>query len=195
MDSSFISSLISSLSKISSTSFFQVNTKQAEVLYNKAVEYAGLTGKETVIDAYCGTGTITLFLAEQAAKVYGSEIVEPAIRDACRNAEINQVRNVEFVVGDAVDVMPRMFKQGLRPEVIVVDPPRAGIEKKVLETFVAMEPERIVYVSCNPASLARDLAVLEEFGYRTKEIQPVDMFPQTYHIETVVLLQRKDITI
>ena len=175
---------------ISARSFFQVNTTQAEILYNKAVEYAGLTGKETVIDAYCGTGTITLFLAEKAAKVYGIEIVEPAIRDARVNAQLNQVTNVEFTVGDAVDVMPRMFKQGLRPEVIVVDPPRAGIEKKVLETFVAMEPERIVYVSCNPSSLARDLAVLAELGYVTKEIQPVDMFAQTYHVECVALIER-----
>jgi len=176
---------------ISARSFFQVNTKQAEVLYNKAVEFAGLTGEETVIDAYCGTGTITLFLAEQAAKVYGIEIVEPAIRDARVNAEINQVTNVEFTVGDAVEVMPRMFKQGIRPEVIVVDPPRAGCEKKVLETFAAMEPKRIVYVSCNPASLARDLAVLAELGYVTKEIQPVDMFPHTYHVECVALIVKK----
>jgi len=176
---------------ISARSFFQVNTKQAEVLYNKAVEYAGLTGKQTVIDAYCGTGTITLFLAEKAAKVYGIEIVEPAIRDAKVNAEINQVTNVEFTVGNVVDVMPRMFKQGLRPDTIVVDPPRAGCEKQVLETFAAMKPSRIVYVSCNPASLARDLAVLEELGYATKEIQPVDMFSQTYHVESVALIQRK----
>lgn len=176
---------------ISARSFFQVNTKQAEVLYNKAVEYAGLTGEETVIDAYCGTGTITLFLAEKAAKVYGIEIVEPAIRDAWRNAEINQVANVEFTVGDAVEIMPRMYKQGLRPQTIVVDPPRAGCEKKVLETFAAMEPGRIVYVSCNPSSLARDLAVLAELGYVTKEIQPVDMFPHTYHVESVALIERK----
>ena len=176
---------------ISTRSFFQVNTAQAEVLYNKAVEYAGLTGTETVIDAYCGTGTITLFLAEKAAKVYGIEMIEPAVADAKVNAQINQVTNVEFVVGDVVDVMPRMFKQGLRPEVIVVDPPRAGCDKKVLETFAAMQPERIVYVSCNPASLARDLAILAELGYKTKEIQPVDMFAQTYHVESVALIERK----
>ena len=176
---------------ISARSFFQVNTAQAEVLYNKAVEYAGLTGTETVIDAYCGTGTITLFLAEKAAKVYGIEMIEPAVADAKVNAQINQVTNVEFVVGDVVDVMPRMFKQGLRPEVIVVDPPRAGCDKKVLETFAAMQPERIVYVSCNPASLARDLAILAELGYKTKEIQPVDMFAQTYHVESVALIERK----
>jgi len=177
---------------ISARSFFQVNTIQAEVLYNKAVEYADLSGRETVIDAYCGTGTITLFLAEKAAKVYGIEIVEPAILDARVNAELNQVTNAEFTVGDAIDIMPRMFKQGLRPEVVVVDPPRAGCERKVLETFANMQPQRIVYVSCNPASLARDLAVLEEYGYMTKEIQPVDMFPHTYHVESVALIVAKN---
>jgi len=179
---------------ISARSFFQINTAQAEVLYNKAVEYARLSGQETVIDAYCGTGTITLFLASKAKKVYGIEIVEPAIRDANINAQRNNVGNVEFIVGDAVDIMPRMFKQGIRPDTIVVDPPRAGCHRTVLETFVNMEPDRIVYVSCNPASLARDLAVLAEYDYITREIQPVDMFPQTYHVECVVLLQRKHST-
>ena len=176
---------------ISARSFFQVNTIQAELLYSKAVEYAGLSGKETVVDAYCGTGTITLFLARHAKKVYGIEFVEPAIRDAWRNAELNLVTNVEFTVGDAIHVMPRMFKQGIRPEVIVVDPPRAGCDIKVLETFVAMKPERIVYVSCNPASLARDLAALDELGYVAKEIQPVDMFAHTYHVECVALIERE----
>lgn len=180
--------------RISARSFFQVNTKQAEVLYNKAVEYAGLSGRETVIDAYCGTGTITLFLARQAQKVYGIEIVEPAIKDARKNAQENGVENVEFAVGDAVEWMPRMYQKGLRPEVIVVDPPRAGCERKVLETFAMMQPDRIVYVSCNPSSLARDLAILDEYGYVTKEIQPVDMFPHTFHVETVTLLQRKHST-
>ncbi|WP_371362268.1 23S rRNA (uracil-C(5))-methyltransferase RlmCD [Sporomusa rhizae] len=173
---------------ISARSFFQVNTIQAEVLYNQAVKYAGLTGSETVIDAYCGTGTITLFLARKAKKVYGIEIVEPAILDARKNAVNNNVANVEFMVGDAVQVMPRLFKQGIRPDVIVVDPPRAGCEQKVLETFVNMEPKRIVYVSCNPASLARDLAVLAEKGYVVKEVQPVDMFSQTFHVECVALI-------
>jgi 23S rRNA (uracil1939-C5)-methyltransferase len=176
---------------ISPRSFFQVNTKQAEVLYNKAVEYAGLSGEETVIDAYCGTGTITLFLARQAKQVYGIEIVEPAIRDARHNAHMNQVSNVEFIVGDAVEVMPQMFKQGIRPQTIVVDPPRAGCDKQVLETFAAMQAKRIVYVSCNPSSLARDLAVLEEYGYKTKEIQPIDMFSHTFHVESVALIERK----
>jgi 23S rRNA (uracil1939-C5)-methyltransferase len=177
--------------RISARSFFQVNTKQAEALYETAVQYARLSGRETVIDAYCGTGTITLFLAGKAAKVYGIEIVKPAIEDAKKNAADNQVGNVEFAVGDAVDWLPAMYQKGLRPEVIVIDPPRAGCEQKVLETFAAMNPDRIVYVSCNPSSLARDLAILEELGYTTKEIQPVDMFPMTWHVECVALIERK----
>lgn len=176
---------------ISARSFFQVNTEQTVLLYGKAVEYAGLTGQETVIDAYCGTGTITLFLAGQAAKVYGIEIVKPAIADAWQNAQTNTIENVEFIAGDAVEVMPELYRNGVRPETIVVDPPRAGCESKVLETFVKMKPERIVYVSCNPASLARDLAILAEQGYQTVEIQPVDMFPHTHHVECCVWLKRK----
>ncbi|HWR37895.1 MAG TPA: 23S rRNA (uracil(1939)-C(5))-methyltransferase RlmD [Patescibacteria group bacterium] len=179
--------------RISPRSFFQVNTVQTQVLYEKAVAFAGLTGQETVIDAYCGTGTISLFLARQAARVYGIEIVEPAIRDAVLNAENNGVENAEFIVGDAVDVMPELYHRGIRPDVVVVDPPRAGCDAKVLQTFVRMEPQRIVYVSCNPASLARDLAVLDELGYAAREIQPVDMFPQTFHVESVALVQRKHI--
>lgn len=178
--------------RISARSFFQVNTEQTRTLYNQAVTYAGLTGSETVIDAYCGTGTISLFLAEKAAKVYGIEIVEPAIADAKENAKINNIGNAEFLVGDAVEVMPELYKQGIRPAVVVVDPPRAGCEQLVLETFAKMNPQRIVYVSCNPASLARDLAVLDGLGYGTKEIQPVDMFPQTFHVECVALIERKD---
>lgn len=176
---------------ISARSFFQVNTEQTVLLYGKAVEYAGLTGQETVIDAYCGTGTITLFLAGQAAKVYGIEIVKPAIVDAWQNAQTNTIENVEFIAGDAVEVMPELYRNGVRPETIVVDPPRAGCESKVLETFVKMKPERIVYVSCNPASLARDLALLAEQGYQTVEIQPVDMFPHTHHVECVTLIVKE----
>lgn len=176
---------------ISARSFFQVNTEQTVLLYGKAVEYAGLTGQETVIDAYCGTGTITLFLAGQAAKVYGIEIVKPAIVDAWQNAQTNTIENVEFIAGDAVEVMPELYRNGVRPETIVVDPPRAGCESKVLETFVKMKPERIVYVSCNPASLARDLAILAEQGYQTVEIQPVDMFPHTHHVECVTLIVKE----
>ena len=176
---------------ISPRSFFQIHTEQAEVLYSKALEYAGLTGKEVVIDAYCGTGTITLFLAQKAHKVYGIEIVKPAILDAQKNARDNHVKNTEFIVGDATVVMPRLYKQGVRPDVVVVDPPRAGCTPTVLETFAHMQPAKIVYVSCNPASLARDIAILDELGYTAIEIQPVDMFSQTSHVESIALLRRK----
>ena len=176
---------------ISPRSFFQVNTQQAEVLYNKAMEFANLTGQETVIDAYCGTGTITLFLARKARKVYGIEIVKPAIKDAEKNARDNRIKNAEFIVGDATDVMPRLYNQGIRADVVVVDPPRAGCTPVVLETFANMKPDRIVYVSCNPASLARDIAILDKLGYAAKKVQPVDMFPMTSHVESIALLQRK----
>ena len=176
---------------ISPRSFFQVNTDQAEVLYSKALEYANLTGRETVIDAYCGTGTITLFLAQKARRVYGIEIVKPAILDAEKNARDNHVKNAEFIVGDATVVMPRLYKQGIRADVVVVDPPRAGCTPTVLETFANMKPKRIVYVSCNPASLARDIAILDGLGYHAREVQPVDMFPNTSHVECVCLMSKK----
>lgn len=176
--------------KISARSFYQVNPVQTEVLYEKAVEYAGLTGEETVIDAYCGIGTISLFLAQRAKRVLGVEIVEEAIADARRNAELNGVTNAEFAVGAAEDVIPRWKEQGVTPDVIVVDPPRKGCDPALLDTMLAMHPERIVYVSCNPSTLARDLQVLAGGGYRIVEVQPVDMFPQTTHVESVVLLVR-----
>ena len=177
---------------VSARSFFQVNTKQAEVLYDKALEFAQLTGKETVIDAYCGTGTISLYLAQKARKVYGVEIVSPAIKDAEKNARENNVRNAEFIVGDCTRVMPRLYKQGVRPDVVVVDPPRAGCTEQVLETFANMQPQRIVYVSCNPATLARDIEILGRLGYKAEKVQPVDMFSASSHVENVALLQRKD---
>ena len=176
---------------ISPRSFFQVNTKQAERLYEQALAYADLHGTETVIDAYCGTGTITLFLAQKARKVYGIEIVQPAILDARKNARDNHAKNVEFIVGDATAVMPALYKQGIRPDVVVVDPPRAGCTETVLRTFANMKPQRIVYVSCNPATLARDLAILKELGYLAQEVQPVDLFPQTSHVESVCLLRKQ----
>lgn len=175
---------------ISPRSFFQVNSEQAAVLYSKALEYANLKGDETVIDAYCGTGTITLFLAQKAREVIGIEIVKPAILDARKNARDNNVRNAEFIVGDATEVMPRLYREGRRADVVVVDPPRAGCTELVLKTFANMQPERIVYVSCNPASLARDIAILDKLGYKTQKIQPVDMFPNTSHVETVCLLSK-----
>lgn len=177
---------------ISARSFYQVNPLQTEVLYEKAVQYAGLTGKETVIDAYCGIGTISLFLAQHAERVYGVEIVKEAIEDARKNAELNGMSNVEFEVGASEDVIPRWKEQGITPDVIVVDPPRKGCDPRLLETILQMQPEKVVYVSCNPSTLARDLQVLEEGGYRTVEVQPVDMFPHTVHVECCSLLVRND---
>jgi len=173
---------------VSPRSFFQVNTAQAEVLYNTALEFAQLTGKETVIDAYCGTGTISLYLAQRARRVYGIEIVRPAILDAKRNAEANKIKNAEFIAGDATREMPKLLSKGIKADVIVVDPPRAGCTPQVLRAFADMQPERIVYVSCNPETLARDLKFMGRLGYRTEKVQPVDMFPQTFHVETVALL-------
>ncbi|MFB6367079.1 23S rRNA (uracil(1939)-C(5))-methyltransferase RlmD, partial [Paenibacillus elgii] len=175
---------------ISARSFYQVNPVQTEVLYRKALDYAGLSGEETVIDAYCGIGTISLFLAQKAREVYGVEIVPEAIEDAKRNALVNEIRNVRFEVGGAEVVIPEWKRQGIAPDVIVVDPPRKGCDAALLETILAMRPERVVYVSCNPSTLARDLRVLEDGGYRTAEVQPVDMFPHTVHVESVALLVR-----
>ena len=178
--------------QISPLSFFQVNPVQTEKLYGKALEFAGLTGGETVWDLYCGIGTISLFLARKAGKVYGVEIVPEAIADAGKNAEINGIENVEFFVGRAEDVLPEKYeKEGIRADVIVVDPPRKGCEESVLDTMVKMGPERIVYVSCDSATLARDLKYLRERGYEVKKVQGVDMFPETVHVETVVLLGRE----
>ncbi|WP_342046531.1 23S rRNA (uracil(1939)-C(5))-methyltransferase RlmD [Bacillus sp. OTU530] len=175
---------------ISARSFYQVNPVQTKVLYEKALEYAKLTGEETVIDAYCGIGTISLFLAQKAKHVYGVEIVPEAIEDANRNAELNGIKNVEFAVGEAEKVIPNWYEQGVQADVIVVDPPRKGCDESLLETIIAMKPKRVVYVSCDPATLARDLRVLEDGGFKTVEIQPVDMFPQTMHVENVAVLER-----
>ena len=171
--------------EISPLSFFQVNPVQTEVLYNKALEYADLQENDTVFDIYCGIGTISLFLAQKAKKVYGIEIVEDAITDAKINAKLNNLDNVEFYVGEAEEVVPNMYKEGKTANVVVVDPPRKGCDEKVLDTIVSMSPDKVVYVSCNPATLARDLNYLDERGYKCTEIQPVDMFPHTMHVECV----------
>ena len=176
---------------ISPHSFFQVNPIQTKVLYDQVAKYAGLTGNEVVIDAYCGIGTISLYLAQNAKRVYGVEIVSAAVNDAKRNAEINRMDHVQFEAGAAEEVMPRWYQEGIRPDVVVVDPPRKGCDRVLLDTIASMQPERIVYVSCNSATLARDAKYLAESGYRVQEVQPVDMFPQTGHVECVSLLQRK----
>ncbi|WP_077595904.1 23S rRNA (uracil(1939)-C(5))-methyltransferase RlmD [Oceanobacillus kimchii] len=176
---------------ISPKSFFQVNPIQTKVLYDKALEYANIDKDDVVIDAYCGIGSISLFLAQKAKKVYGIEVVPEAIEDAKMNAEINGMNNVEFSVGQAEKVMPKWKEQGLDPDVIVVDPPRKGCDVDFLEAMIAMKPKRIVYVSCNPSTLARDLRILEDGGFETKQVQPVDMFPSTNHVECVAELTLK----
>ncbi|MEN0658452.1 23S rRNA (uracil(1939)-C(5))-methyltransferase RlmD [Caldifermentibacillus hisashii] len=175
---------------ISPRSFYQVNPVQTKVLYDKALAYAGLTGEEIVFDAYCGIGTISLFLAQQAKKVYGVEVVPDAINDAKKNADLNGITNVEFTVGEAEVVIPNWAEEGIHADVIVVDPPRKGCDAALLKTIIEMKPKRVVYVSCNPATLARDLGILETGGYQTLEVQPVDMFPMTMHVEVVVLMSR-----
>lgn len=177
--------------KISPASFFQVNAEQTEILYGKVVEYAALSGTETVVDLYCGIGSITLFLAQKAAQVIGIEWVAEAVADAEENAALNDVDNVRFIAGDAAIEMPRLARGGVHADVIVVDPPRKGCEEAVLSAMAQMGPKRIVYVSCNPASLARDLRRLHELGYDTLEVQPVDMFPHTAHVECCALLTRR----
>ena len=175
--------------EISARSFYQVNSEQTEVLYDQALEYAQLTGNESVIDAYCGIGSISLFLAQQAKEVYGVEIVPQAIEDAKRNAELNGIDNAHFEAGPAEVVIPKWYEQGKRFDVLVVDPPRKGCDEKLLDTILEYKPKRIVYVSCNPATLARDLRILEDGGYRTQEVQPVDMFPHSSHVEAVTWLE------
>ena len=179
--------------RISPLSFYQVNPKQTKVLYEKALEFAGLTGNEIVWDLYCGIGTISLFLAKKAKQVYGVEIVPQAIEDAKQNAERNGINNAEFFVGAAEEVLPAKYKESdgsMRADVIVVDPPRKGCDEALLQTVVNMEPERVVYVSCDPATLARDVKYLEEHGYRLIKAQAVDQFPMTAHVETVCLLSK-----
>ena len=177
--------------RISPLSFFQVNPLQTEKLYGKALEYAGLTGKETVWDLYCGIGTISLFLAQRAKKVCGVEIVPAAIEDARKNAALNGFTNAEFFVGKAEEVLPEKYKtEGITADVIVVDPPRKGCEESVLTTMIQMQPKRIVYVSCDSATLARDLKYLCENGYTLQKYCPVDMFGNSVHVETVVLLSK-----
>lgn len=178
--------------QISPLSFYQVNPVQTEKLYGTALEYAGLTGEETVWDLYCGIGTISLFLAQKARKVYGVEIVPQAIDDARRNVKLNGMENVEFFVGKAEEVLPEQYeKNHIYADVIVVDPPRKGCDQMCLDTILRMQPKRVVYVSCDSATLARDLRYLADGGYVVEKVRGCDMFPMSGHIETVCLLTRK----
>ncbi|NCO55586.1 MAG: 23S rRNA (uracil(1939)-C(5))-methyltransferase RlmD [Bacteroidetes bacterium] len=174
--------------KISPKSFFQTNSKQACVLYNKVLEFSGLTGNEIVYDLYSGTGTIGLFLSKQAKKVIGIEFVEDAVNDARENAILNEITNATFFAGDVKEILSQTFiQQNGKPDVIIIDPPRSGIHKEVIETILKILPPKIVYVSCNPATQARDIQMMSEF-YNVPLIQPVDMFPHTQHIENITLL-------
>lgn len=178
---------------ISPKSFFQVNQKQTEVLYDKTIELAGLTGEEVALDLYCGIGTITTALARKCKEVIGVEIAEAAILDAVKNAELNQIDNVRYYVGAAEEVIPSLIKEEeLSADIVVVDPPRKGCEESLLETIASIGPAKMIYVSCDPGTLARDLKYMVEKGYEVIEVQPVDLFPHTLHVETIVSLKKSE---
>ena len=176
---------------LSPASFFQVNPLQTETLYAKALEFADLHESDTLCDVYCGAGTITLTMARRCRRATGIEFVPSAVENARQNASRNGITNAVFHEGKAEDLLPRMVREGLRPSVIVVDPPRKGLEPSVIEAIAEAAPDRLIYISCNPATQARDAALLYERNFRIQKIQPVDMFPFTSHVETVVLLSRK----
>ena len=187
----FITDVLCSLKfKISPQSFYQVNRKGAELLYNKAAEYADLKGDEVLLDLYCGTGTIGLTMAHKAKNLIGVEIVPKAIEDAKENARTNGVKNARFICGDAAKAAETLKAEGLAPDVIIIDPPRKGCDKSLINTISDMNPKRVVYVSCDPATLARDLAMFSELGFIAQEATPVDMFPRTAHVECVAWLKR-----
>lgn len=175
---------------ISPLAFYQVNHNQAERLYEQATEYAGLNKSEILLDLYCGTGTIGLCMAKQAKKVIGVEIIEEAIQNAKKNAAYNSLKNTEFICGDAAQASKTLKKRGEKPDVVIVDPPRKGCDVSLIKIISEFAPTRIVYVSCDPATLARDLKIFADYGYRIIELTPIDMFPRTAHVETVVLMSR-----
>ena len=177
--------------RISPRSFYQINPLQTEKLYRTAVDFAGLTGTETVLDAYCGIGTIGITASDRARQVIGVELNRDAVADAIANARLNGIKNCWFTAGDAGEYMEQMVRDGMRPDLVFLDPPRAGSDERFLSSLLRSAPKKVVYVSCDPETLARDLAVLTKGGYRVRKIQPVDMFPYTKHVETVVLLSRK----
>ncbi len=178
--------------RISARSFYQINPYATEVLYSKALEYAELTGNETVIDLYCGTGTIGMLASKHAKKVYGIEIVSDAIKDAKINAVNNNITNIEFFNADAKDGARKLIANQINADVVIVDPPRKGCSKETLDAINTISPDRLVYVSCDPATLARDCAILEKMNYQLEKVQPVDLFPNTLHVETVVLMSKVD---
>ncbi|EOS7801097.1 23S rRNA (uracil(1939)-C(5))-methyltransferase RlmD [Enterococcus hirae] len=177
--------------RISSKSFYQVNTEQTEKLYQTAIEFAALQKEDTVIDAYSGIGTIGLSLADKVKEVYGMELVPEAIEDAQFNALTNKIENAHYEVGKAETVMKKWQDKGIKPSVIVVDPPRKGLDARFIASAIDMEPAKLVYISCNPATFARDAKLFAESGYEVKKVQPVDLFPQTHHVELVALLAPK----
>ena len=176
--------------KISLRSFYQVNPIQTEVLYSKALELAELKEDDTIIDAYCGIGTISLFAAQKVKKVYGIEIVEAAVHDAKENAKNNNINNAEFLLGKSEDIIKKLISQNIKLDAVIVDPPRKGCEESFLRDLAEMDIEKVVYVSCNPATLARDMEIMRGLGYKLGAVQPVDMFPGTYHVECIALIQR-----
>lgn len=178
--------------RLSVPSFYQVNHAQTERLYQIAISYAAFTGEETVLDLYCGVGTISLSMAEAVKRVIGVEIIPEAVRDANENAQRNQISNAEFFCADAGVAAEKLLKEGVTPDVVVVDPPRKGLDQGVIDAILRLNPSRLVYVSCDPATLARDLKLFSEQGYQLKKITSVDMFPRTTHVETCVLLDRND---
>ncbi len=176
--------------RISARSFYQINPYATELLYSKALEYADIKSGDTVIDLYCGTGTIGILASAKAGRVFGIEIVDDAVKDARINAQINHADNIEFFTADAQQGAARLIKNKIHADVVIVDPPRKGCSKQTLDAVITMSPDRLVYVSCDPATLTRDCAYLEENGYKVGIVQPVDLFPDTLHIETIVLLQK-----
>ena len=176
--------------RISPKAFYQINPVQTEILYNKAIEFAELTGKETVIDAYCGTGTIGIFASDRAKQVIGVELNSEAVKDARENARVNKVENIRFFNADAGRFMVEAAKEGETADVVIMDPPRSGSDRAFLSSVVTLAPKKVVYISCNPETQKRDLLFLVKNGYKVRKIQPVDMFPHTLHVETVVQLVR-----
>ena len=179
--------------QIAAPAFYQINTEMAEKLYQTAIDFSELAADDVVLDAYSGIGTIGLSIAKQVKQVYGVEVIPEAVENSQKNAEINGITNTHYVCDSAENAMANWSKQGIKPDVILVDPPRKGLTESFIESSVSMEPKKIIYISCNPATTARDIKLYQELGYELKKVQPVDLFPQTHHVETVALLSKLDV--